>query len=240
MTTTRTEAHAAMNDRIVAAARGLLDEGQEVSLRAVARSLGVTAPALYRYAASHEDLVRMIAVAIDADVGDRIAAAAAAYSEDPAAALIAAAVEFRHWALESRHEFGLVFTNVDVSCIEELQTSASTGMTFSALLVRLWERYRFPIPSLDDLDPSLAEIMRDPLVPADLSEVPDELRGLVWVLEQAWSRLYGTVTLEVFGHIDPRIVEQGHLFRSMVVEQAGPLGLTEEIPRLRMLLDEQL
>ncbi len=238
--TTRAEAHAAMNDRIVAAARGLLEEGQEVSLRAVARSLGVTAPALYRYAASHEDLVRMIAVAIDADVGDRIAAAAAAYSDDPAAALIAAAVEFRRWALASRHEFGLVFTNVDVSCIEELHASASTGMTFSALLVRLWERYQFPIPSLDDLDPSLAEIMRDPLLPADLSEVPDGLRGLVWVLEQAWSRLYGTVTLEVFGHIDPRIVEQGHLFRSMVVDQSGPLGLTEEIPRLRVLLDELL
>lgn len=240
MAVTRAEAHAAMNDRIVDAARALLADGQEVSLRAVARSLGVTAPALYRYAASHEDLVRMVAVAIDADVGDRIGAAAAAYPDDPAAAIIAAAVEFRRWALSSRREFSLVFTNVDVSCIEELHAKATTGMTFSALLAQVWERYRFPIPRLDEMDPSLAEIMLDPMLPADLTALPDEMRGLVWVLQQAWSRLYGTVTLEVFEHIDPRMVEQGHLFRSMVVDQAGPLGLTEEIPRLRALLDELL
>ena len=143
-------------------------------------------------------------------------------------------------ALGNRAEFALVFTNVDVDCLSDLTSSASTGMRFSELLFALWEKNHFPTPALGDLDPELAEILRDPQVPADLTNVPEELRGLVWVLQRAWSRLYGTVTLEVFGHIDPRMVEQGHLFRAMVTDQAGPLGLEPELPRLTTLLDELL
>lgn len=235
---TRAEAHAATSARIVAAARDLLVRHGEVTLRAVARELGMTAPALYRYAPSHEELVRIVAIAIDADVATRITRAAERQpADDHAARLLAAAVEFRRWALENRQEFSVVFTNVDVDCIDNLQSSASTGMRFSELMFALWAERQFPIPRLEELDPGLAEILRDPMVPADLSAVPDELRGLVWVLERAWSRLYGTVTLEVFRHIDPRIVEQAHLFRAMIEDQAEPLGLAEDLPRLRPLVD---
>ncbi|MGO4257162.1 TetR/AcrR family transcriptional regulator [Marmoricola sp. RAF53] len=239
--TTREQTHAATKARIVAAARTLLVNRGEVTLRAIARELGMTAPALYRYAPSHEELVRTVAIAIDADVAERITRASDAQpAEDPAARLIAATVEFRQWALTNREEFALVFTNVDVDCIDELTASASTGMKFSELLFTLWAAKPFPVPALDELDPGLAEILRDPAVPADLTAVPDELRGLVWVLERAWSRLYGTVTLEVFRHIDPRIVEQAHLFRAMVEDQAEPLGLVDDLPRLRVLISELL
>jgi AcrR family transcriptional regulator len=238
---TRAEAHAATSQRIVDAARSLLVRRGEVTLRAVSRELGMTAPALYRYAASHEDLVRIVAVAIDADVARRITAAADRQpAEDPAARLIGATVEFRRWALDNREEFSLVFTNVDVDCLENLQSSASTGMKFSELLFAVWADTQFPIPRLEDLDPGLAEILGDPMVPADLTGVPDEMRGLVWVLQRAWSRLYGTVTLEVFRHIDPRIVEQAHLFRAMIEDQAGPLGLAPDLDRLRALVDDLL
>jgi AcrR family transcriptional regulator len=237
----RAQAHAATAQRIVVAARKLLVRDGEVTLRAVARELGLTAPALYRYAASHEDLVRIVALAIDADVAERVSAAADGQpADDPAARLIAASVAFRRWALENRQEFGLVFTNVDVECLMDLQASASTGMAFSALLFALWEERKFPIPLLDDLDPGLAAILRDPQVPADLTGVPDELRGLVWVLERAWSRLYGTVTLEVFRHVDPRLVDEAHLFRAMIEDQAEPLGLADDLPRLRTLVDSLL
>jgi AcrR family transcriptional regulator len=237
----RAQAHAATAQRIVVAARKLLVRDGEVTLRAVARELGLTAPALYRYAASHEDLVRIVALAIDADVAERVSAAADRQpADDPAARLIAASVAFRRWALENRQEFGLVFTNVDVECLVDLQASASTGMAFSALLFALWEERKFPIPLLEDLDPGLAAILRDPQVPADLSGVPDELRGLIWVLERAWSRLYGTVTLEVFRHVDPRLVDEAHLFRAMIEDQAEPLGLADDLPRLRALVDSLL
>ncbi|MCZ4497820.1 MAG: hypothetical protein JWQ74_373 [Marmoricola sp.] len=241
MPTTREQAHAATTERIVAAARTLLAARAEVTLRAVAREIGMTAPALYRYAASHEDLILMVALNIDADVGTRISAAADAQpAGDSAARLVAAAVEFRQWALENRTEFALVFTNVDVECLESLNSVTSVGVKFSEMLFALWTEKQFPIPQLDDLDPGLAEILRDPQTPADVAGVPDELRGLVWVLERAWSHLYGTVTLEVFRHVDPRLVEQAHLFRAMIADQAVPLGLTEDLPRLQALIVELL
>jgi AcrR family transcriptional regulator len=241
-TATRAEAHAATTARIVAAARDLLVRRGEVTLRAIARELGMTAPALYRYAASHEDLVRMVALAIDADVARQITAAADRQpAGDAAARLTAATVAFRTWALDNREEFSLVFTNVDVECMPDLQASASTGMTFSALLFDLWAERQFPVPLLDDLDPALAEILRDPQEPADFAGVPEELRGgLVWMLERGWSRLYGTVTLEVFRHVDARLVEQGHLFRAMFEDQAAPFGLVDDLPRLRSLVDSLL
>lgn len=234
----RQQNRAEMEQRIVVAARTLLVEQGEVTLRAVARELGLTAPALYRYAPSHEELVRMVAIAIDSEVADRITAAAGSQpADDPAGQLIAACVEFRQWALANRKEFALVFANVDVECIKEFD--GSSGMVFSGLLVALWTAYRFPVPALDDLDPGLAAIMLDPDAPVDPA-MTEDLVGMIWLLTQAWARLYGTVTLEVFGHVDARLVEEGHLFRAMIGDQAEPFGLTEELPRLQSLIDDLL
>ena len=186
---------------------------------------------------SHEDLVRVVAMDIDAGAAAEIGAARDRQPEDdPAGRLVASATAFRQWALGNREEFSLVFTNLDVSCIEELQTESKTGLLFSELLFQVWARYKFPVPKLEDLDPELVEILRDPKVPADLTGVPDEMRPLIWLLERAWAGLYGTVTLEVFGHIDPRIVEKALLFRAMMDDQAVPLGLADELPRLRELI----
>jgi len=224
--------------RIVAAARQLLVDQGEVTLRAVARELGLTAPALYRYAPSHEELVRMIAIAIDAEVAVRVAAAADLQpADDPAARVLAACIEFRQWALSHRKEFALVFTNVDVECIKE--HDESSGLVFAGLLLALWEARRFPVPSLDELDPSLADILRAPDAPVDPS-TPPGLEGLTWLLQRGWSRLYGTVTLEVFGHVDPRIVEGAHLFKAMIEDQAVPLGLVDDLPRLQPMIDSLL
>ena len=227
--------------RIVEAARRLLTRDGEFSLRAVAAELEMTPPALYRYVASHEELVKTVAMDIDRDAAARIAKVRDTQPEDDLAArLVASAVEFRRWALTHREEFALVFTNLDVTCIDELQAEAATGMLFSELLFGLWEHTHFPIPSLDEVEPELAAILRDPLVPADLSAVPEELRGLVWVLQRSWAGLYGTVTLEVFGHIDPRVVEHALLFKAMIGDQAERLGLADEAPRLLALAEELL
>ena len=241
VTTTREQNRADTLRRIVAASRGLVTGTGEMTLRSVASEVGMTAPALYRYVDSHEELVRIVAVDIDASAAEEIARARDAHPpDDPAARKVASAVAFRQWALRNREEFSLVFTNLDVSCIEELNAESSTGMLFSELLFQVWATYRFPVPRLADLDPALVEILHDPVVPADLTGVPEELRPLIWLLQRAWAGLYGTVTLEVFGHIDPRIVEKALLFRAMLEDQAVPIGLTEELPRLRELMDSLL
>lgn len=241
MTTTREQNRADTMRRIVQASRRLVTGTGEMTLRSVAGEVGMTPPALYRYVDNHESLVRIVAVDIDESAAEEIGRWRDAQPvDDPAARLVAAAVAFRQWALKNREEFSLVFTNLDVSCIEELGAESKTGLLFSALLFEVWQRYQFPVPQMADLDPELVEILRDPVVPADLSDVPDELRPLVWLLQRAWAGLYGTVTLEVFGHVDPRLVEHALLFKAMMQDQAQAIGLAGELPRLLELMDSLL
>ena len=63
-------------DEIVRASRELLAEGAELSLRAVAAKMGMTAPALYRYVASYQELVDLVAFEIDKAATLTFAAAA--------------------------------------------------------------------------------------------------------------------------------------------------------------------
>ena len=229
---------------IVRAARHLLSEGQELSLRAVAGQMGMTAPALYRYVASYQDLVDLVAFEIDKAATRRVVEAADRQADDdPAGRLVAACVAFRRWAHDQPREFSLVFANpvADAACVRrDLITAATSGRYMHDLLIDVWERYRFPHPDLDDLDPAVAEALADPILPIDLDRIPEGHRGLLWVFITSWAGLYGVVTLEVFGHMDPRIIASGAMFAGFVREWIPRLGLGEEAERLEALLDAEL
>ena len=230
-------------DEIVQASRSLLGEPGGLTLRAVAQKVGMTAPALYRYVDDYKALVRLIARDIDRETAALIRAARDSQPEDdPVARIICSAVAFRRWALENKPEFALVFAN-PLSTAEdhaEVMTEEETGPVFSEMVWQLWLRYRFPLPPIDSLDPLIVETVDDPVFPGKLEGLPEEARTLVWVLIQSWARLYGTVTLEVFGHCDPRVIDSAALFRSMLAGQAELFGITDELPRLAPLIDAWL
>jgi AcrR family transcriptional regulator len=230
-------------EEIVAVARGLLTDPAGLSLRAVAQQMGITAPALYRYVASYQDLVHLVAADIDAQTAQRLVEARETQPDhDPAAQILCVAFAFRRWALTHREEFGLVFTNPitahhhDPDALPDVQT----GRVFTELLARVWEKYQFPVPAVEDLDPAVVAVLDDPMIPADLDDIPDSARGLIWVFIRSWVACYGTVTMEVFGHCDPRIIETGALFRDMITSQSAMLGIFDELPRLQPLIDREL
>jgi AcrR family transcriptional regulator len=229
---------------IVSVSRDLLAAGSELSLRAVAARMGVTAPALYRYVASYQELVDLVAFEIDKAATEGLRAAAATQpDDDPAAQLLCASVAFRRWALGNPREFSLVFANPVAAgaCVRrDLLTSATSGHFFNGLLIRVWEQRRFPHPELSELDPAVSAALEEPLYPIDLSLVPDGHRGLLWVFMNAWAALYGVVTLEVFGHLDPRVIESGAIFAAMVREWMPRLGMEDERDRLQALLASEL
>ena len=85
---------------IVGAARDLLAEDAELSLRAVAARMGMTAPALYRYVANYQELIDLVAFELDRAATQEWQAEAARFPEsDPAAQLTIACCAFRRWAL---------------------------------------------------------------------------------------------------------------------------------------------
>ena len=227
-------------EEIVASARALLAEGAELSLRAVAGRMGMTAPALYRYVASYQELVDLVAFEIDKAATDEFRAAAATQpDDDPMAQLICASVAFRRWALGNHAEFSMVFANpiAESQCHRrEIITAWTSGLYFHALLLQLWHTNHFPHPALDELDPVVADALRDPLFPVDMSAMPEDHLGLLWLFMEAWATLYGTVTLEVFGHMDPRIIESGSLFAHKLGEWLPRLGSPDDDGRYRALL----
>jgi AcrR family transcriptional regulator len=242
--TRRERQREATYDDIVDAAKALLAEGAELSLRAVAGRIGMTAPALYRYVANYQELVDLVAFEIDKAATETFRAAADALpADDHGGRLVVSVTEFRQWALGSPREFSLAFANpvADGSCVRrELLTLASSGHLFTDQMRALWEANRHPVPALDDLPPAARETVLDPLIPADVEGLASQDRGLVWLYMQGWTRLYGVVALEVFGHMDPRVIESGDMFVDVMREFAPRLGLGHDLVRLERLIRDRI
>jgi AcrR family transcriptional regulator len=216
------------------ARRILVTEGPDaVSLRAIAREMGMTAPALYRYFGSHDELIKHVIADIfaelAADIRGAIGAADAGSGGDMTAKVFAACWEFRRWSLGHTREFGLIFaTPLPGLHVQKDEITAEKGgqfgNTFFILLLELWRKRPFPVPADDEIDPGLLrqlEQYRDGL--GGLAEgLPF---GLLLVFLRCWVRLYGIVSLEVFGHLSFALDDGRPMFELMLSEMAPLVGL---------------
>jgi AcrR family transcriptional regulator len=230
-------------DEIVTTARSLLREHNAIALRAVAQEMGMTAPALYRYVDSHDELLQLVARAIFNDIVSVLKAAAATHSDDdPGAQLVTAAVAFRTWSIGHAEEFGLIFANPAMAHQKGPDSAGIVFATFFAdLYERVWKRYEFPVPAASDLPDDVARLLEHAqecdALPCDFPGAPI---GLNWVFMRAWSRLYGIVTLEVFGHLERDLIETGALFRAMMHDNGSDLALGDDFERLMGVIDDEL
>ena len=242
--TRRERQREATYDEITRASRELLAEGSELSLRAVAGRMGMTAPALYRYVASYQELVDLVAFEIDKAATETFAAAADALPEDDYAGRLVAStdrVPDVGAGQPSRVRSGV--RQPDRRCAERAARDAHPvvlGPPVTDQMRALWEHNHHPIPALDELPPAVREAVLDPLIPAKVDGLATEDRGLLWIYMQGWNVLYGVVALEVFGHMDPRIIESGEMFVHVVREFAPKLGLADDVDRLEGIIRARL
>src|SRR3954466_14362445 len=91
--------------------RHLVTEGAAaLSLRAVARELGMVSSAVYRYVASRDDLLTLLIIeAYDALGAGAEAGAAPRRSRNPVTRFVAAARAIRTWAVANPHGFALLY-----------------------------------------------------------------------------------------------------------------------------------
>ena len=216
------------------ARRILVAEGPDaVLLRAIAREMGMTAPALYRYFGSHEELVKHVIADIFTELADgirgAIASAGAKSGGDMTAKVLAACWEFRRWSLSHPPEFGLIFgTPLPGLHVEQDEITAEGGgrfgNTFFTLMIELYRKQPFPVPPDNEIDPGLAEQLeryRD-----GLGQLAAGLPiGLLLVFLRCWVRLYGIVSLEVFGHLGFALDDAKPMFELMLAEMAPMVGL---------------
>jgi AcrR family transcriptional regulator len=233
----RDRVRAATVTEIKETARGILiSEGPDgLSLRAIAREMGMTAPALYRYFPSREDLV----VALIADLYDELTATieAARDDQDPGDAplqLPAASRAFRGWARANQREFGLLFGSpspgIDVRHDDDEnpanQAAERFGQVFGDLVGRIYLAAPFPIPADDEIDPALREELR-----TWCAAFPVELPlGAAQVFLSCWIRLYGMVAMEVFGHLSFALPDAEPMFEVELRDLAAKLGFAARLP----------
>lgn len=79
-----------------------------LSLKAIAKLMGITAPALYRYFASRDDLVTELILSAYRDLAE-VAEAAAGTEDAPRDRLVAIAAAIREWARGNPHRYLLLY-----------------------------------------------------------------------------------------------------------------------------------
>ncbi len=195
-------------------ARKLLVTGgpQAISLRAIARDMGMTAPAIYRYFPSLEALVIALAEDLMSEVATVVAEASAAAGDDPARQLAAMARAYRAWAVANPVEFGLVF-GAPVPGVGDL------GRPYLAAFLKLWQRKPWPTPPreymLEHLGPHLGPLRE---VHGDL---PIEV---AYTFLSGWARLYGMVAMEVFHQVRWALTKPEALFEAEIVQFLSQVG----------------
>jgi AcrR family transcriptional regulator len=233
----RDRVRAATTEEIKQTARRILvkDGPEAVSLRAIAREMGLTAPALYRYFGSHEELLRGVVGDIFGELADEIYAAIEKVDEargGMAEKVAAACRGFRDWALGHPAEFALVFgtpvPGIDVEADDFCEECARRfAGTFFALFSELWQKSPFPVPAPEDIDTGLREQLtryRDGIG----AELP---LGALLTFLRCWVRLYGVVAMEVFGHLGFALDDPGPMFEITLSELATLVGLEYAPPR---------
>ncbi|WP_433448624.1 TetR/AcrR family transcriptional regulator [Streptomyces sp. CA-142005] len=216
----RTEVTAAIKE---AARRQLAEEGAaKLSLRAVARELGMVSSALYRYFPSRDDLLTALII----DAYDSLGAAAE-QARDAAAGTAAVArwtavcEAVRGWALAHPHEYALIYGS-PVPGYAAPQTTvpaaARVGLVFIGIVRDTHEDSGLadlPLPT--GLRPE-AERMAADLAP-DLP--PEAITALV----AAWAQLFGLVSFELFGQFNKVVEDREAFFRHAVTGLAHGVGL---------------
>lgn len=245
--TRRDRMRAATMEEITATARRLLvEQGPEAaSLRAIAREMGMTAPGLYRYYSSRDELLRHVVAtifrelagdirrAID-EVGPKPAtgfASEAAKRHHIALKLVAACREYRRWALDHKDEFALLF-GVPVPGFDDgrwdiaAQCALEFAGTFYVLFLELWNAIHFPVLADAEIDPALRpqfSHLREGLG----TDLPD---GAILVFTRCWMVLYSAVAMEVFGHLGFALTDPAPMFEFTLADLAGLVGLEYPLP----------
>ena len=225
MPTARERIRAELTAEITDAARRQLGEvgAAALSLRAVAREVGLVSSAVYRYFPSRDDLLtRLITDGYDA-LGE---AAEAADSPDaaPRARWLSVCRAVRAWALAHPHEYALLYGS-PVPGYSAPQDTIPAASRVGVLLGRiLTDAARSGLlPDGDgERDPSLISDDAAAVLGGDHPAIDDTVRVRALL---AWSSVYGTLSFELFGHFVGSVEDGDRYFDRAMTELAALLGL---------------
>ncbi|GAA4982490.1 TetR/AcrR family transcriptional regulator [Streptomyces hyderabadensis] len=176
-----------------------------VTVNAVAREMGMSGPAVYRYYPSHDALVEAVIADFYQELTTTMHAARDACPPgQPGRRLTATCRSMRAWAIQHPGEFSWMFASpVDAAARTDAESPRlRAGQQFEKVFldqfVDIWEQNPVPARPFKDLDPSL---QRQILAYAKRSDSPLPPEALHQFLT-SWIRLYGLLCMEVLHQLD--------------------------------------
>jgi AcrR family transcriptional regulator len=184
------------------------DGVQGLSLTAIAKAMGMSGPALYRYFASREALLAHLVTAAYGQLADALdEAAAGAVRRRPEARLRAVVAAYRDWALAHPRRYGMLFGDRpgEVRDTDEALATINRGMeVLVAAVVDLEGAGAAPGRPSGPLNQQLAQWAAR----YDRSDVPTPALRLAILI---WTRLHGIVALELAHVFDDMRLDAGLL-----------------------------
>jgi AcrR family transcriptional regulator len=221
----RAEVHAAI---LEAAAERLAAEGAEaLSLRAVARDVGMVSSAVYRYVASRDELLTALIIRAYDSLGDDVEAAIASSAGQPGAVRwVEAAMSVRRWALAHPNDYALIYGTPIRGYAAPDDTVVSGTRVVRALvgIVRDAGDLDPVAPAPGSIEPVLAESFAAVRAEVDLDV--DDATTLAVIT--AWTQLFGLLTFELFGQTRNLVANDEALFRAAATAMAASIGLPSD------------
>lgn len=223
----RARVRAEMIDEIKATARRhLASDGADLSLRAVARDMGMVSSALYRYFASRDELLTALIIDAYDDCGTAAETADAGVADraDLAGRWLAICRDVRSWALAHPAEYALVFGSPVPGYAAPSTTVAAAARTPAALIGILADGHASGALQ----DPGAADLA--PAVRADLSRIrrtlaPELPEALLAAGALGWTSLFGALSFELFGQLNNTIDARDEYFDHQMRRIADLIGL---------------
>lgn len=221
----RAEVHAAI---LATAADHVAEHGAAaLSLRAVARDLGMVSSALYRYFPGRDELLTALIVdAYDALGAHTEAAVIASRHLTPAQRWIDAALTIREWATSRPHAYALLY-GTPVPGYAAPDDTVAPGTRVSRALAQIVrdaeedDRLEPPRSGLITVSDATAESFVWLRAELELPIADETLLALLL----AWTQLFGLLTFELFGQTRNFVHDDALLFRDAADSMAGALGL---------------
>jgi len=211
----------------VAGAHVARDGAAAISLRSIARDLGMAPSAIYRYFDGRDALLSALILSAYGALADEAERSADEdiREADQEGRWMAVPRAMRLWALEHPHQWGLIFgTPVPGYHAPEDTIEPYTRMAVALVrpLLAAHEKGRFPP---DDQRRPITDELRAAVEPVSEGLLPGMPGETVVLVLQAFTAIIGAISLEVFGHWRNTVLEPRLLFDAGVAAAGESIGL---------------
>jgi len=198
-----------------------------ISLRAIARQMGMTAGAIYSYYANRDELITALITDVYGALADAMEAAFDSVpAAEPGGRVLAVGQAYRRWALEHPEEFRLIYgdpvsgyrapdggparAEEDRACTVLLKL-VEAGWSHASAARSKGVRHDW-----SDFGPGFV---------ARVNEVfPDLPPAAAALAMRTWGRMHGPVALELFGHLRPQLQDPAKLYLGEMLDLTRTLG----------------